>query len=56
MSQSCICTWNGDADKVTTVGGVLQKYQNFSSESVPRLPGLSEYRPAFAEAFTFTFY
>lgn len=54
MNQSC--TWNGDADKVNTVGGILQKYQNFSSESVPRLPSLSEYRPVFADAFTFTFY
>jgi len=47
--------WNGDADKATAVGGVLQKYQNFFSETVPRLPGLSEYRAVFAEAFRFTF-
>lgn len=42
--------------KVTIIGGVLQNYKNFSSESVPRLPGLSVYRSVFAEAFTFTFY
>lgn len=47
---------DGDADKVNTFGGILQKYQNFSSESVPRLSSLSEYRPVFADAFTFAFY
>lgn len=28
--------------KVITVGAVLQEYQNFCSESVPTLPGLSD--------------
>lgn len=32
MSQSCICTWNRDSDKVTTVGGVLQIYQKVAPD------------------------
>lgn len=56
MIQPQICTWNSDVDKVTVVSGVLQKYQNLSTEGISSLSGLSEHSPVFAETLTFRIY